>query len=400
MSGRGVKKILVINTGSSTIKANIFAITGDTPTLLAKANADQVGTASAILAVKNEKEKISEVALPGVPVPQVIERIFVELAAAQLCQKEELWAIGHRVVHGGRYYTQPAIIDADVIAAIRELAIFAPLHNAANLAGIEKCRAIAPQVVQVAVFDTAFHQTMPQLSATYAIPRALSEKYGLRRYGFHGTSHEYVMRACARRMEIPLNEFNAISLHLGNGASACAIRQGKSVDTSMGFTPLEGLIMGTRSGDIDPSLPFFLQRVANFSPQGAEELLNKKSGLLGLCGDSDMRTLLHRAEKHDEDAAFARDLFCLRVRKYLTAYLAWGKPHAIIFTGGIGENSPEIRERVLEGLDHLAIYLDKIKNRQPSITGVISQNRGIPIYAIATDEELMIAEQVLAVVRG
>lgn len=392
-----MKKILVINTGSSTIKADVFAITENIPILMAKASADKLGTDAAILTLKTQQEKRSEVALGGAPVPQVIERLFAELAAAKLCLPEELVAIGHRVVHGGSRYTQPTIIDADVMAAIREMAIFAPLHNAANLAGIEHCRAIAPHLVQIAVFDTAFHQTMPRLSATYAIPRALSEEHGLRRYGFHGTSHEYVVRVCAQRMKIPLDEFHAISLHLGNGASVCAIRHGKSVDTSMGFTPLEGLVMGTRSGDVDPSLPFFLQRVAKFSPDEAEELLNKKSGLWGLCGDSDMREIMRRAGQGDESAAFARDLFCLRVRKYLTAYLAWGKPHAIIFTGGIGENSPEIRSRVLDQLEHVGIYLDAEKNCQPGTVGVISAERGIAVYVIATNEELMIAEQVLAI---
>ncbi|HNA79283.1 MAG TPA: acetate kinase [Turneriella sp.] len=389
-----MKKILVINSGSSTIKADVFAVKEGVPVFLAKALADKLGKSDALLSIKDEQKKLREMAIAGLDVPAALERLFAELADAGICRADELVAIGHRVVHGGSRYTAPVVVDDAVIAAIRGMAVFAPLHNPANLAGIEHCRR-STTVPQVAVFDTAFHQTMPAVASTYAIPRELSEKYGIRRYGFHGTSHEYVTRECARVMGVGYAEFNSISLHLGNGASACAVRSGKSIDTSMGFTPLEGLVMGTRSGDLDPSLPFFLQNVVGLTAADAENLLNKKSGLLGLSGVSDMRELLSRADAGDGHAALARDIFCARIRKYIGAYLVWGRPHAIIFTGGIGENSPEIRRRVLESLEHLDIHISIERNQELPADGKISRDEGVAVYVVSTDEELMIAQQAL-----
>jgi acetate kinase len=394
-----MNKLLVINSGSSTIKADVFTIKDGAPVFLAKALADKLGKSDALLTIRNPEGKIAEISIAGLDVAEALDQLFAELRRAGLCAVDELVAIGHRVVHGGSRYTAPVVVDDSVLDAIREMAVVAPLHNPANLAGIEHCRKVT-QVPQVAVFDTAFHQTMPPVSSTYAIPRELTEKHQVRRYGFHGTSHEYVARECARRMGVPFDQFHAITLHLGNGASVCAIRNGKSIDTSMGFTPLEGLVMGTRSGDVDPSLPFFLQNVAGLSAAEAENLLNKKSGLLGICGASDMRELLSRADAGDEHAALARDIFCLRIRKYLAAYLAWGRPHAIILTGGIGENSSEIRLRVLQNLDHLDIYVSAEKNQQPGQAGVISAEKGIAVYVINTDEELMIAQQTLGLIES
>lgn len=389
-----MKKILVINSGSSTIKADVFEIKEGVPVFLAKALADKLGKSDALLSIKDEQKKLRELPIAGLDVPAALERLFAELADAGICRTNELVAIGHRVVHGGSRYTSPVVIDDAVIAAIREMAVFAPLHNPANLAGVEYCRR-STTVPQVAVFDTAFHQTMPAVASTYAIPRELSEKHGIRRYGFHGTSHEYVTRECARLMGVDYEAFNAISLHLGNGASVCAVQNGKSIDTSMGFTPLEGLVMGTRSGDLDPSLPFFLQNVAGISPAEAENLLNKKSGLLGLSGVSDMRELLARADSGDGQAALARDIFCTRAKKYLVAYMSWGKPHAIIFTGGIGENSAEIRRRIAGGLEHLGVSVSAEKNDSRSKSGLISAPSSIPLFVVATDEELMIARDAL-----
>lgn len=398
-----MSKILVINSGSSTVKADVFRVENGEPVFEAKALADKIGKSDASLMVKGESIEKQVVPIAGASIELAIEKIIAAFAAAGICQSADIAAVGHRVVHGGSKFSAPAIITDEIIAAIREMSVFAPLHNPANLAGIEFCRtefaAVGERsrtVPQVAVFDTAFHQTMSMVASTYAISRDITEKYGIRRYGFHGTSHEYVARECSRRMGIRFEDFHAITLHLGNGASACAIRNGKSVDTSMGFTPLEGLVMGTRSGDIDPSLPFFLQNVAGLSVADAENLLNKKSGLLGLSGVSDMRELLGRADQGDEHAVLARDIFCLRIRKYLAAYLAWGKPHAVIFTGGIGENSSEIRQRVLQDFEHLGIYLNEHENRQPGVVGLISAEKGIAVYVINTDEELMIAQQALA----
>jgi acetate kinase len=393
-----MKKILVINSGSSTIKADVFEAKEGAPLFLAKALADKLGKSDAVLSIHDKEKKLPPTPIGGLDFSAALDRLLSELAAIGLCTPDELMAIGHRVVHGGSRYTAPVVIDDAVLTAIREMAVFAPLHNPANLAGIEYCRR-STAVPQVAVFDTAFHQTMPAVASTYAIPRELIEKYGIRRYGFHGTSHEYVTRECARLMGIDYAEFNAISLHLGNGASACVVRGGKSVDTSMGFTPLEGLVMGTRSGDLDPSLPFFLQNVVGLSVAEAENLLNKKSGLLGLGGVSDMRELLSRADAGDEHAALARDIFCARIRKYLGAYLTWGRPHAIIFTGGIGENSSEIRLRVLEDLDHLGIHVAPEKNAVLPEGGLISALHSIPVFVINTDEELMIAQQVLVLLQ-
>ncbi len=298
-----------------------------------------------------------------------VAEVIADFAAQGILKADEVAAIGHRVVHGGDKFSSPVLINEAVLTAVRELSVFAPLHNPANLAGIEACLKLF-SVPQVAVFDTAFHQSMAAAQYTYAIPAALTKRYGIRRYGFHGTSHEYVTRECARQMGVPYSEFNAISLHLGNGASVCCVRGGKSIDTSMGFTPLEGLVMGTRSGDIDPAMVLFLQSAEKLSPEEADNLLNKKSGLLGLCDTSDMREILERADGGDSKAALAIDVFCARVRKYLGAYLTYGKPDALIFTGGIGENAALIREKICANLEHLSLA---------------------PVLVIPTDEERMIA---------
>jgi acetate kinase len=389
-----MNKILVINSGSSTIKADVFVVEAGVPVRTAKALADKIGKADASLALKAGGKAIVDVAVGSLTVAQVLDRLLSELSDTGACRIDELLAVGHRVVHGGTAYSAAVVVDAEVVAAIDRMSVFAPLHNPANLAGIEHCRK-ATTVPQVAVFDTAFHQTMPAVALTYAIPRELSEKHQIRRYGFHGTSHEYVTRECARLMQIEYSRFNAISLHLGNGASACAVRNGKSVDTSMGFTPLEGLVMGTRSGDLDPSVPLFLQQITGLAAAEVESLLNKKSGLLGLSGVSDMRELLSRADAGDEHAALARDIFCARARKYLGAYLTWGKPHAVIFTGGIGENSSEIRLRIASGLEHLGITISAEENNSPSPVGLISERNSIAVFVIDTDEELMIARETL-----
>lgn len=389
-----MNKILVINSGSSTIKADVFVIEAGAPLRTAKALADKIGKADASLVLKAGGNTFAEVAIGSLSVPQVLDRLFSELASTGICRTDELLAVGHRVVHGGTAYSAPVVVDTDVIAAIQRMVLFAPLHNPANLAGIEHCRS-ATNVPQVAVFDTAFHQTMPAVASTYAIDRKLSEQHGIRRYGFHGTSHEYVTRECAKVMQIDYAHFNAISLHLGNGASVCAVRNGQSIDTSMGFTPLEGLVMGTRSGDLDPSVPLFLQQATGFTAGEVESQLNKKSGLLGLSGVSDMRELLSRADAGDEQAALARDIFCARAKKYLGAYLTWGMPHAIVFTGGIGENSPEIRRRIASGLEHLGITLSAERNHSPSAEGLISAPNSVAVYVIDTDEEMMIARETL-----
>ncbi len=279
----------------------------------------------------------------------------------------ELFGIGHRVVHGGELFREPTLITEQVIAAIRRLIPLAPLHNPANLLGIEFLRETFPQVPQVAVFDTMFHQTLPPQAYHYALPYDFYERFHVRRYGFHGTSHYFVAKEAARHLGKALEETTVITLHLGNGASATAIKNGRSVDTSMGLTPLEGLVMGTRCGDLDPALHFYLLRETGMSPEELERLLYSQSGLKGLGGVSDMREILELENQGNVRARLAADLFCYRIKKYIGAYVAiLGRIDALVFTGGIGENVPVMREKVCQGLEHLGIAVDQAKNRASS----------------------------------
>lgn len=309
---------------------------------------------------------------------------------------EELEAIGHRVVHGGEAFSAPIRIDQAVIDTVREMIPMAPLHNPPNLEGIQVARELFPQVPQVAVFDTAFHQSMPREAYRYAIPDQLYRDHKLRRYGFHGTSHHYVGKRAAAFLGIATQSANLITLHLGNGASATAIKHGLSVDTSMGMTPLEGLIMGTRCGDIDPALHFFLCRELDYGVDDLDRLLNKESGLLGLAGVNDMREIHARAEAGDERAELARGMMVHRLRKYLGAYyVELGRVDALVFTGGIGENDAWMRERTCADLAGLGIQLDPAANRQPSREerDLASADSRVRVLVIPTNEELEIAQQ-------
>jgi acetate kinase len=313
----------------------------------------------------------------------------------------ELFCVGHRVVHGGELFREPAVVDDAVVAAIRSLIPLAPLHNPSNLLGSEAARLRFPGIPQVAVFDTAFHHTLPPAAYRYALPRELYEQHQVRRYGFHGSSHAHVAREAALFLGRPLEALNLITLHLGNGASAAAIRGGRSIDTSMGMTPLEGLVMGTRSGDLDPAIPFYLIRQLALPPEKVENLLNKESGLKGVCGFSDMREIQQRAGEGDEQAALAFEMFCYRVRKYIGAYLAvLGRLDAIIFTGGIGENSGPVRRAVCDGLGHLGITVDEGKNGAVAGKAAEIQEDGAPVkvLVVRTNEELEIALQAEAVI--
>jgi acetate kinase len=310
-----------------------------------------------------------------------------------------LFAVGHRVVHGGPRFTEPVVVDDHVIAAIRELVPLAPLHNPANLEGILSARESFPEVPQVAVFDTAFHQTLPPEAHTYAVPAAWRERHQVRRYGFHGTSHRYVSRRTAGLVGRRPEDCNVIVLHLGNGASACAVHGGRSIDTSMGLSPLEGLVMGTRSGDVDPALGAYLARVADLDSTAYDEALNKDSGLLGLAGVSDLRELEQRRAAGDADADLAFEVMTYRLRKYVGAYaVALGRVDAIAFTGGIGENSVAVREAVLDGLGALGVVLDSAANAHGGperlVTAAGSRIAG---WVVPTNEELEIARACLAV---
>jgi acetate kinase len=310
-----------------------------------------------------------------------------------------LFAVGHRVVHGGPRFTEPVLVDDDVVAAIRELVPLAPLHNPANLEGILSARESFPDVPQVAVFNTAFHRTLPPEAHTYAVPKDWRERHRVRRYGFHGTSHAHVSRRTAELLGRSPAECNVIVLHLGNGASACAVQGGRSVDTSMGLSPLEGLVMGTRSGDVDPALGAYLSRVAGLDATAYDEALNKGSGLLGLAGLSDLRELDERRIAGDPDAALAFDVMVYRLRKYVGAYaVALGRVDAIAFTGGIGENSVSVRAAVLDGLVALGVVPDHEANTQGQPERrVTTPDSRVAAWVVPTNEELEIARACLDV---
>lgn len=305
-------------------------------------------------------------------------------------------AIGHRVVHGGSEFSKPVVIDSAVIAKIKELSSLAPLHNPGHVAGIEGAVAAFPELVQVAVFDTAFHQTMPVESFRYAIDQKLADEYGIRRYGFHGTSHAFVAQKTAEFLGKDLSELNAIILHLGNGASASAIKNGESINTSMGLTPLQGLVMGTRSGDIDPAIVAYLERVAKMSIDEVDASLNKNAGLKGLTGDSDLRDVESRAIAGDQVAIDALAVYSMRIKHYIGAYLAQiGPIDALVFTAGVGENSVEMRSQITSGLEHLGIQVDPEKNqlRDKAAREISVVGASVKVLVVPTNEELAIAIQ-------
>jgi acetate kinase len=395
-------KILVINSGSSSIKYRLFDMTEKT--VLASGVMEQIGEAQSRLThhTRNRKGEMEEIVNSETVVDhqagfQLIGAVMA--ASGALRDTQELSGIGHRVVHGGEEFKQPTLINKKVIDTIRRLSPLAPLHNPANLRGIEVAIQSAPHVPQVAVFDTAFHQSIPVHAFRYAIPQDLYESHHVRRYGFHGTSHHYVAKQAAALMDRPLNALNLITLHLGNGASAAAVRGGKSIDTSMGMTPLEGLIMGTRCGDIDPAIIFYLKRKTGLARDEVEAILNKDSGLKGICGVNDMRRIEELARAGNSQAQLAIDMVCYRIKKYIGAYYAvLGRLDALVFTAGIGEKSSLIRAGACQGLAHLGIEIDPDKNDRKSKEAFEIQKRGstVRILVIPTNEELEIAEQTVA----
>jgi acetate kinase len=397
-------KILVINSGSSSIKYRLFDMSAKT--VLASGVVEKIGEAESQLNhyTRNAQGELDAIEKTAAVADhhagfELIGTVLGESGA--LRDISELSGIGHRVVHGGAKFTQPTLINKKVIDTIRQLIPLAPLHNPANLLGIEVMMQSASQVPQVAVFDTAFHQSIPEHAFRYAIPQHLYEKHHVRRYGFHGTSHHYVVKQAAKIIARPLNSLNLISLHLGNGASATAVKAGKSIDTSMGMTPLEGLIMGTRSGDIDPAIVFYLERQTDLGRGEVESILNKDSGLKGICGVNDMREIEKRAQAGDLRAKLALEMFCYRIQKYIGAYHAvLGCVDALVFTAGIGEKSSLIRAGVCQGLSHLGIEIDPEKNNQRSKKAFEIQKHGskVRVLVIPTNEELEIAERTVEVV--
>ncbi|MEC4018430.1 acetate kinase [Streptomyces sp. H27-D2] len=377
-------RVLVLNSGSSSVKYQLLDM------------ADGSRPASGLV------ERIGEGPVPDHTA--ALRQVADELRERGMgLDSPELAAVGHRVVHGGTKFTEPTLITDEVVASIEGLVPLAPLHNPANVTGIKVARELRPDLPQVAVFDTAFHSTMPESAARYAIDVETADRYDVRRYGFHGTSHAYVSRAAAGLLDRDLAGLNTIVLHLGNGASASAIEGGVCVDTSMGLTPLEGLVMGTRSGDLDPAIVFHLARVGGMSMDEVDTLLNKKSGLLGLCGDNDMREIGRRMGEGDRAAELAFEIYIHRLRKYVGAYTAvLGRVDAIVFTAGVGENSAAVREAALRGLTGLGIELDGVRNtlRSGSARIISAQSSRVAVAVIPTDEELEIATQTYALVRA
>jgi acetate kinase len=382
--------VLVVNCGSSSVKLAIYPTFGASSGSIrpsVTALAERLGSDNASLTISGDIQFSTNEQLDH---KQALT-LFLDKAKDHL---NNLKGIGHRVVHGGEVFHESVLLDADTLASLSEISPLAPLHNPMNLMGIEICRDIMPDVPNVAVFDTAFHQSLPESAYLYGVPYQWYEEHQVRRYGFHGTSYRYVSQETARRLEQPVEQLNLIIAHLGNGCSACVIRQGRSVDTSMGLTPLEGLIMGTRSGDVDPGL---LAHMANETGASLDELmsdLNRKSGLLGLSDlSNDMRTLLAAEQDDNAGAKRAIDAFCFRVARQLSALSCnLSSTDAVVFTGGIGEHSGEIRRRILAAWRNIPYRLDSsLNNSNGNTSGRISE-KGTPlVMVIPTDEELMIA---------
>ncbi|HAK95205.1 MAG TPA: acetate kinase [Planctomycetes bacterium] len=392
-------KVLVINCGSSSIKYQLYDMPAGN--VLAKGLLERIGEPTSRL-LHQARGAAHEIPCAAEDHVAGMETILATLASPDkgvMGAITEIGACGHRVVHGGEEFTGSVIIDGDVIASIERFADLAPLHNPPNLAGIRAARRELPDVPQIACFDTAFHATIPEVAYLYALPYALYEQYRIRRYGFHGTSHRYVARRAAALLGRDKYDINAITCHLGNGCSMAAVRGGRSADTSMGLTPLEGLVMGTRSGDFDPAILMYLAE-KGMDTRRLNSLCNKESGLLGISGISnDMRNLAAQARNGERRAALAIDMFCYRVRKYIGAYTAvLGTLDAVVFTGGIGENSPLVREKSCGALAQIGIELDPEKNARPPAreADVAAAASRVRVLVIPTDEEAAIAQDTYA----
>lgn len=394
-------KVLALNSGSSSIKFELFDMQNRVP--LASGLAERIGEAAGrqIFCLHRRDGRTDETVdeTPSADHEEGVKRIASWLVSSgAIGEGKGLVAIVHRVTHGGAVLTEPTMIDESVVATIRELIPLALLHNPANLRGIEVTLDVWPEIPQVAIFDTAFHHTMPAVAHEYALPRQLVEEYHLRRYGFHGTSHKYVTTEAARFLVKSVDDVNLIVLHLGNGASATAVRDGKSIDTSMGMTPLEGLVMGTRCGDIDPGIVLHLAQTTGKSVAEVDRLLNRESGLKGLCGANDMREVLLLASEGDAQATLAVEIYAYRIKKYIGAYSAVvPNLDALVFTAGIGEHSAEIRARACADLQHLGIDIDDEKNRNGGHGPftIHSASSDIKVLVIPTNEELEMAKQAI-----
>jgi acetate kinase len=393
-------RVLAINCGSSTLKFQLFELERDDKghgqeRRLARGLVEEIGTQGALdFTIENGESLRKAVAIEDHG--QATRRVLAWLESSDLLKNERSWAVGHRVVHGGDRFTEATVINDQVLAAIETVSELAPLHNEPALRAIYAAKAVLrPEVPMVAVFDTAFHRSLPKRASSYAIPGDLAARHGIRRYGFHGIAHRYMTERYGAITSTPIEQLKLITLQLGNGCSAAAVAGGRSLDTSMGFTPLEGLMMGTRSGDLDPSLPGFLARREGVGIEEIEGWLNTRSGLLGVSGRSrDMRDLLEAERQGDTRAELAVEMFCYRARKYIGAYLAaLGGTDALVFGGGIGENAPEVRTRICTGMDWCGLRLDEGRNNGAvGSEGCISADEAtVRAYVIPVDEAVMIA---------
>lgn len=402
-------KILVLNSGSSSLKYQL--IESDTEDVLAKGIAERIGVVGGGGRIVHETDANGTVEreVDMADHDEAMDHVFGLLTdpdRGAISGVGEISAVGHRVVHGGEEFVHPTLVDSRTVEAIERLCELAPLHNPPNLKGIRACMRLMPGVPQVAVFDTAFHATIPAHAYTYALPYKYYSDYGVRRYGFHGTSHSYVAARAIRMLEergLRAADTKIITVHLGNGCSITAIVGGKVIDTSMGMTPAEGLMMGTRSGDLDPAILLYLAKQLGASPDEIDDIINKKSGLLGVSGvSSDMRDVRKAAEEGNERAQLALDIFCYRIKKYIGAYAAaMGGLDAVVFTGGIGENDAGVRERVCAGLEFLGLRLDARRNSSSDgLSDVSEPESPVRIFVAPTNEERMIARETAGVVAG
>ncbi|MFN3134931.1 MAG: acetate/propionate family kinase [Candidatus Kryptonium sp.] len=388
-------KVLVLNSGSSSIKYQF--IETSTRDVLAKGQVERIGMDDAVLThvrADGDTIKISAEILDHNIAIEYVIAILLSKNHGVIKDKSEIEAVGHRVVHGGEAFSGSVLITDEVIEKIRENIELAPLHNPHNLRGILACKRLLPDTPQVAVFDTAFHQKMPEYAFIYGLPYELYKKYKIRRYGFHGTSHRYVSKRASEILGIPIEQLKIITAHLGNGCSMSAVKFGVSIDTTMGFTPLEGLLMGTRSGDLDPAVILYIMSKEGLTMSEINALLNKHSGLLGISGiSSDMREIISEMKNGNQKAKLAFEVFCYRIKKYIGAYAAaMGGVDAIVFTAGIGENSPDVRKKVCEGLEFLGIKIDDDKNNSPEKEKIITTDDSkVKVLVVPTNEELIIA---------
>ena len=397
-------KILVINCGSSSLKYQLIDMSNNG--VLAQGLVERIGIDGILTQKVDGRDKyVVETDLKDHQIAiDLVLKTLIDEKQGVIKSMDEISAVGHRVVHGGEKYSESVLVTDEVLESLQELIKLAPLHNPANIIGIKACQALMPNTPMVAVFDTAFHQTMPQKAFMYPVPYEYYEEDHIRRYGFHGTSHKYVSGEVAKWMNKDISDLKIITCHLGNGVSVTAVNGGKSIDTTMGFTPLDGIIMGSRSGSIDPAIVTFLQKEKGYSADEVNDILNKKSGVLGVSGiGTDFRDIRAAAEKNNERALLTMDIYGYQIKKQIGAYAAaMGGLDAVVFTAGIGEHAPEVRIRALTNMEFLGIDIDSAKNDNQNIGDgmeISTPDSKVKLYVIPTNEELMIAEETLALIK-